>query len=87
MNFTIHQEDFILVNHTYITGRNLFNDNVVLYDHIISNPPYFKLAKDDVRTQCCTSIVDGQTNIYALFMAICAKMLNGSGEMGHLDKK
>ncbi len=78
---TIHQEDFIMVNHTYISGSNLFNDNVVLYDYIISNPPYFKLAKDDARTQCCASIVDGQTNIYALFMAICAKMLKESGEM------
>ena len=81
INSTIHQEDFILVNHTYITGSDLFNDNVVLYDYIISNPPYFKLAKDDARTQCCASIVDGQTNIYALFMAICAKMLDNNGEM------
>lgn len=78
---TIHQEDFILVNHTYISGSNLFNDNVILYDYVISNPPYFKLAKDDRRTQCCASIVDGQTNIYALFMAICSKMLNETGEM------
>ncbi len=75
IDLTIHQEDFILVNHTYISGTNLFNDNIVLYDYIISNPPYFKLAKDDTRTQCCASIVDGQTNIYALFMAICSKML------------
>ena len=81
IDLTIHQEDFILVNHTYISGTNLFNDNIVLYDYIISNPPYFKLAKDDTRTQCCASIVDGQTNIYALFMAICSKMLNESGEM------
>lgn len=81
IDLTIHQEDFILVNHTYISGANLFNDNIVLYDYIISNPPYFKLAKDDARTQCCASIVDGQTNIYALFMAICSKMLNESGEM------
>ena len=78
---TIHQEDFIIVNHTYISGINLFNYNVDLYDYIISNPPYFKLAKDDARTQCCASIVDGQTNIYALFMAICAKMLGENGEM------
>lgn len=78
---TIHQEDFILVNHTYISGSNLFYDNVTLYDYVISNPPYFKLAKDDKRTQCCASIVDGQTNIYALFMAICSKMLNETGEM------
>lgn len=51
------------------------------FDYIISNPPYFKLAKDDARTKSCAGIVDGQTNIYALFMAICAKLLNNSGQM------
>ena len=51
------------------------------FDYIISNPPYFKLAKDDVHTRSCASIVDGQTNIYALFMAICAKLLEDEGQM------
>ena len=81
IDHTIYQEDFILVNHTYISGSNLFNGNAAAYDYIISNPPYFKLAKDDSRTQCCQSIVDGQTNIYALFMAVSAKMLDEKGEM------
>ncbi len=81
LEYKIRREDFILVNHTYITGSTLFNDNVVLYDYIISNPPYFKLAKDDARAQCCASIIDGQTNIYALFMAICTKMLDAKGQM------
>ena len=81
LDSTIYQEDFIMVNHTYVSGINLFNGNADLYDYIISNPPYFKLAKNDARTQCCASIVDGQTNIYALFMAICAKMLDENGDM------
>ena len=51
------------------------------FDYIISNPPYFKLAKDDVHTRSCASIVDGQTNIYALFMAICANLLEDGGQM------
>ena len=51
------------------------------FDYIISNPPYFKLAKDDVHTRSCASIVDGQTNIYALFMAICTKLLENDGQM------
>jgi len=51
------------------------------FDYIISNPPYFKLAKDDIHTRSCASIVDGQTNIYALFMAICSKMLEDDGQM------
>lgn len=51
------------------------------FDYIISNPPYFKLAKDDIHTRSCASIVDGQTNIYALFMAICARLLADHGQM------
>lgn len=51
------------------------------FDYIISNPPYFKLAKDDVHTRSCASIVDGQTNIYALFMAVCANLLEDGGLM------
>lgn len=81
LEYTIKLEDFILANHAHIAGTSLFHDNFVLYDYIISNPPYFKLAKNDARTQCCTNIVDGQTNIYALFMAICSKMLRDNGEM------
>ena len=41
----------------------------------------YQLAKDDVHTRSCASIVDGQTNIYALFMAICAKLLAEDGQM------
>ncbi len=51
------------------------------FDYIISNPPYFKLPKDDVRSRSCACIIDGQTNIYALFMAICAKLLAYRGQM------
>lgn len=51
------------------------------YDYIISNPPYFKLANNDIHTVSCSRIIDGQTNIYALFMAICAKLLDENGQM------
>lgn len=51
------------------------------FDYIISNPPYFKLAKNDIHTKSCAGIVDGQTNIYALFMAICTKLLENDGQM------
>lgn len=78
---SVRQDDFILANHSYINGGTLFNGNDILYDYIIANPPYFKLPKSDVRTQVCANIVDGQTNIYALFMAICSKMLKDDGEM------
>ena len=84
-NITLHtslyNEDFVISNHHYLSSQDLFDSNRVMYDYIISNPPYFKLAKDDYRTQSCIDIVDGQTNIYALFMAICSRMLKNAGEM------
>lgn len=84
LSYSIYQNDFILEKSRCLDGQNsifsgLFNDDK--FDIIISNPPYFKLAKDDVRTKSCNSIVDGQTNMYALFMAISAKLLNDDGVM------
>ena len=50
------------------------------YNIVISNPPYFKLKKDDPRTAVATKIVYGQLNIYALFMAISAVLLCKRGD-------
>ena len=84
LSYTIHHNDFVLEKSFYIDGQDsvffgLFDNE--RYDIIISNPPYFKLAKDDMRTKSCHSIVDGQTNIYALFMAISSRLLNPDGVM------
>ena len=46
---------------------------------MISNPPYFKIGKDDPRAVAWPSVVHGQPNIYALFMAISAELLSESG--------
>lgn len=84
LDFVLKESDFVLDNSDCLFGtETIFGemDSHEKYDYIISNPPYFKLAKDDVHTRSCSSIVDGQTNIYALFMAICAKMLNDDGQM------
>lgn len=79
---SIHNEDFVIANHHYLLSSNGLFDNIrVMYDYIISNPPYFKLAKEDYRTRSCIDIVDGQINIYALFIAICSRMLKDDGEM------
>lgn len=81
--YSIHSEDFILDNKQVLASEVLLFDeaHTKRYDYIISNPPYFKLAKDDIRTCVCSTVVDGQTNIYALFMAVCAKLLSDSGQM------
>lgn len=84
LSYTIYPDDYILEKSLYIDGQDpifsgLYDDE--RYDIIISNPPYFKLAKDDIRTKSCHNIVDGQTNIYALFMAISSNLLKADGVM------
>lgn len=58
-----------------------FNGTNELFDFIISNPPYFKIAKDDPRARATAKIIYGQPNIYALFMALSAKLLKENGEL------
>lgn len=54
------------------------------YDLVISNPPYFKIGKDDPRAIAWESAVHGQPNIYALFMAVSAEFLSQSGELVYI---
>lgn len=69
IKFTIINQNFILYQH-----KNK-------YDFIISNPPYFKLRKDSKEAQNMDYVVYGQPNIYMLFMAKSAELLNDNGEM------
>lgn len=84
LDYQLNESDFVLEKCECLDGADtIFGDmfDTERFDYIISNPPYFKVAKDDIHTRSCASIVDGQTNIYALFMAICAKMLAEGGQM------
>ena len=54
------------------------------YDLVISNPPYFKIRKDDPRAAAWASVVHGQPNIYVLFMAISAELLSESGKLVYI---
>ena len=54
------------------------------YDLVISNPPYFKIAKDDPRAVAWASVVHGQPNIYAIFMAISAELLSIDGRLVYI---
>ncbi|MCP4605216.1 MAG: methyltransferase, partial [Proteobacteria bacterium] len=51
-----------------------------LYDHVIANPPYFKLNKKDPRVKAVLGQVKGHTNIYTLFMAIAGRLLKPQGQ-------
>ena len=81
--FNIHNEDFILKNADALKKEDSLFPQFQLkeYDFIISNPPYFKLNKEDVRAKSTEKISNGQPNIYSLFMAIAAKMLSIKGQL------
>lgn len=75
LNYKIHSLDFILSN------SNWQKNEKHSFDYVISNPPYFKLSKDDPRTLAAKAVVSGHTNIYSVFMAFSAKMLNDTGQL------
>lgn len=78
--YTIEGNDFILSNYMYLSAdSNLFNNTK--FDIIVSNPPYFKLSIDDPRTTAAKIIINGQPNIYSIFMAIAAKLLRIGGHL------
>jgi len=76
--YLLHIHDFILDNANALKIATPNQDN---FDIIISNPPYFKLAKDDEKTIAAKELVSGQPNIYSIFMGIASKLLNENGEL------
>lgn len=79
--YTISSNDYILENYIYLNQENLLKSPFKKYDIIISNPPYFKLGKEDIRVKAARCIIDGQPNIYSIFMAVASVMLNANGQM------
>ncbi|ODS34891.1 hypothetical protein BEH94_01965 [Candidatus Altiarchaeales archaeon WOR_SM1_SCG] len=81
--YNIHEKDFILQNKRYFMKYKPShkNEELILYDFIISNPPYYKLNKDSPQASIMSGLISGQPNIYALFMALSASMLKPGGEM------
>lgn len=77
----LERRDFILAHGPLLkTTRHLFHaDERGLFDLVVANPPYFKIPKSDPRAQVATSVVHGQPNIYALFMAAGAAVLRDGG--------
>lgn len=82
LSYIIHNEDFVLTNY-YALEKSLLilSPEIEKFDIIISNPPYFKLSKEDQRARVSQSIINGQPNIYSLFMGISAGLLNDDGQL------
>lgn len=81
LSFKVHVADFVL-EHAGSLAPGLFDgDTGRAYDVVISNPPYFKLAKTDSRSVAASPVIHGQPNIYAIFMAVSASVLSEGGVM------
>ena len=80
---TLVKEDFVLENRDcFQQSEDLFSEpRKGVYDIVISNPPYFKISKDDQRAIVAKSVIWGQPNIYSIFMMVAAKLLKESGEL------
>jgi len=81
-HYIVHIHDFIMEHYNCLNPPSLiFFDKKQNFDFIISNPPYFKLPKDDNRVKAAQVIIDGQPNIYSIFLAIATRMLKDDGKM------
>jgi adenine-specific DNA-methyltransferase len=76
VHLNLFHTDFVLNGLRFL--RPLLLDTPVghhQYQHIIANPPYFKINTTDARRQMMEGILSGHTNIYTLFMGLAARML------------
>ena len=91
LTFDVKQDDFVLRHAAALeaqemsTGhRERLASSQVGYDLVISNPPYFKIGKDDPRAVVGMPVAYGHPNIYALFMTISAELLSESGRLVYI---
>jgi len=82
MSYNIFEQDFVLHNGNYLEDRLFVNSETnVFYDCVISNPPYYRLHRNSPQASVIRKFISGHPNIYAIFMALSAKMLRANGEM------
>ncbi|OHD68365.1 MAG: hypothetical protein A2W19_14190 [Spirochaetes bacterium RBG_16_49_21] len=83
-NYKIINDDFIINNsNAFHQNALLFNDcsHKHKFDIIVSNPPYFKINKNDIRSKAASKVVHGQPNVYSIFMALSAYLLDEDGDL------
>lgn len=82
LSFEVRSEDFVIAAAgAFSAASETHNPGYQLFDIVISNPPYFKLSKDDPRVEHATDVVHGQPNIYSLFMSSAARLLSKRGQL------
>jgi len=81
ISYRIINEDFILSN----ALKNKIKENKCIskkcYDLVLSNPPYYKINRDDPRIAEMKNLSREQPNIYSLFMTLSAILLKDRGQM------
>lgn len=84
VHYTFDSTDFLVAQgHLLSNQPQWFQPTAPLapFDVIITNPPYFKLNKEDARVKAAARIVDGQPNIYALFLSVAAELAAPAGQL------
>ncbi len=78
---TVRNMDFILNNSHYVQSDALWPlEEHDRYSIVIANPPYYKLKATSRYSRLLETFVEGQPNIYSLFMVLSASMLKNGGE-------
>jgi len=75
-----NNSDFLLTNLKILSKSNRSRK----YDYVIANPPYFKISKKDPRLAVFDESLQGQQNIYSLFLLASAKSLKSNGQLIYL---
>ncbi len=85
----VRHKDFVLENADGLRSTGILFDRkeYTPFDLVVANPPYFKIPKSDPRARPATSVVHGQPNIYALFMAASAALLHEGGELAFITPR
>ena len=81
----IAKNDFILSNSKILTNQQ--EDENDLFDVVITNPPYFKINKEDPRAIEAKPIIHGQTNIYSIFLMLSASLLKTNGKLAFITPR
>ncbi len=77
LRYLVHVHDFVMDNSITINS----GEEPEKFDIIISNPPYFKLSKNDEKVLAVKSFLSGQPNIYSIFMGLASRLLVEHGQL------
>lgn len=81
-SYDVYASDFVIHNKGYLKeDADTASKGRIFYDYVVSNPPYYKLPRLSPQAVIMRESVFGHPNIYALFMALSARMLKPEGEM------